>query len=342
MENTIKSNNKAIHAEDSSGLLEPILRTIQENRIYVVIGILAIVIFSLVPPIIGVDSFYIYFLFMIFLYIAVSQGWNLIGGFTGQLSLGTHAFFALGGYTTALIWIHDITHTWYYFDPLVMFLSGVVPAIFAVLIGIPTLSRLRGDYFAFGTLAAAEVLKVVILRTQKFSGGQAGLSVKGEGFTDLGIYYYTALGLAVLTVLVLFVITKSRIGVAIRAISEDETSAASHGIYILKYKLIAFCISSFIMGICGSLYFYYQFIVNPSSMMDLTRWMFYPLLICILGGNGTIMGPIIGAFIIYTLFTFAENVMGRIHPMLSGFIIILVMKYLPTGIWGLKEKISRR
>jgi branched-chain amino acid transport system permease protein len=77
-------------------------------------------------------------------------------------------------------------------------------------------------------------------------------------------------------------------------------------------------------------------------MMDLNRWMFYPLLICILGGKGTIMGPIIGSFIIYSIFTFAENLMGRIHPMLSGLIIILVMKYLPTGIWGLKEKILRR
>ena len=240
MENTIKSTNQVTYAEDSPGLLKSILGTIQENRIYVIVGILAIVILSMLPPIIGVDSFYIYFLFMVFLYITVSQGWNLIGGFTGQLSLGTHAFFALGGYTTALIWIHDITHTWYYFDPLVMFLSGVVPAIFAVVIGIPTLSRLKGDYFAFGTLAAAEVLKVVILRTQGFSGGQAGLSVKADGFTDLGIYYYTALLLAVLSVLAIFIITKSRIGVAITAIREDEMSAASHGIHTLKYKLISF------------------------------------------------------------------------------------------------------
>ena len=262
METTIKSTNQVTYTEDSPGLLKAFLRTIQENRNYVIIGILAIVLFSMVPPLIGVDSFYIYFLFMVFLYITVSQGWNLIGGFTGQLSLGTHAFFALGGYTTALIWIHDITHTWYYFDPLVMFLSGIVPAIFAIFIGIPTLSRLKGDYFAFGTLAAAEVLKVVILRTQEFSGGQAGLSVKGEGFTDLGLYYYTALVLAVLSVLVLFIITKSRIGVAITAISEDETSAASHGINILKYKLISFIISSLSLGfvaVCIS-------IINSSSI----------------------------------------------------------------------------
>ena len=192
------------------------------------------------PFIIGVDSFFIYYLFMVFIYIVVSQGWNLIGGYTGQVSLSTHAFFALGGYTTALIWIHNVTHTWYYFDPLVMFLSGVVPAIFAILVGLPTLSRLRGDYFSFGTLAAAYILQIIILRTTEFSGGAVGLRLPGGAFTDLGRYYWTALLLVVLAVWAVYAITKSRIGLALRAISEDEVSAASHGIHILKYKLVCF------------------------------------------------------------------------------------------------------
>ena len=101
-------------------------------------------------------------------------------------------------------------------------------------------------------------------------------------------------------------------------------------------------ISSFMIGVCGSLFAYYQFMVNPATLMSLDRWMFYPILICVLGGNGTIMGPIIGAFIVVTLFTFGENLVGRVHPMLSGILILLVMKYLPTGIWGLKDKISPR
>jgi len=305
-----------------------------------IIILLVLAVFAVIPFIIGVDSFFIYYLFMVFIYIVVSQGWNLIGGYTGQISLSTHAFFALGGYTTALIWIHHVTHTWYYFDPLVMFLSGVVPAIFAIIIGLPTLARLKGDYFSFGTLAAASILQIVILRTTEFSGGAVGLRLPGGAFTDLGIYYWTSLSLVVGAIGAMYLITKSRMGLALRAISEDEVSAASHGIHILKYKLLSFMISSFIVGICGSLFAYYQFMVNPATLMSLDRWMFYPILICVLGGNGTLMGPIIGAFIVVTLFTFGENLVGRVHPMLSGILILLVMKYLPTGIWGLREKVG--
>jgi len=305
-----------------------------------IIILLVLALFAAIPYLIGVDSFFIYYLFMVFIYIVVSQGWNLIGGYTGQISLSTHAFFALGGYTTALIWIHHLTHTWYYFDPLVMFLSGVVPAIFAIIIGLPTLARLKGDYFSFGTLAAASILQIVILRTTEFSGGAVGLRLPGGAFTDLGIYYWTSLFLVVGATGAMYLITKSRMGLALRAISEDEVSAASHGIHILKYKLLSFMISSFIVGICGSLFAYYQFMVNPATLMSLDRWMFYPILICVLGGNGTLMGPIIGAFIVVTLFTFGENLVGRVHPMLSGILILLVMKYLPTGIWGLKGKVG--
>jgi len=336
-------------ARESSGFLKSLLRTSLKNRVYLIIIVIALVVFGAMPYMIGVDSFFIYYLFMVFIYIGVSQGWNLVGGYTGQISLGTHAFFALGGYTTALIWIHGITHTWYYFDPLLMLLSGIVPAIFAVIIGLPTLSRLRGDYFSFGTLAAAEVLRIIILRTTEFSGGATGLQLPSGGFTDLGIYYWTALLLAVLATLAVFIITRSRIGLALRAISEDETSAASHGINILRYKMLSFVIGSFMIGVFGSLFVYYQFLINPATMMTIDRWMFYPLLICVLGGNGTIMGPIIGAFIIVTLFTFGQNALGainpalsKVHPMLSGLIIILVMKYMPTGLWGLKDKISPR
>ncbi len=327
--------------KDSSGFLKSLLQASLKNRIYLIIAVLVLVVFGTMPFMIGVDSFFIYFLFTCFAYIALSQGWNLVGGYTGQISLGTHAFFALGGYTTALIWIHNITHTYYYFDPLVMVLSGIVPAIFAIIIGIPLLSRLRGDYFAFGTLAAAEVLRIVILRTTEFSGGAVGLRLPGGGFTDLGRYYWTALLLAVLATLAVFFISRSRIGLALRAISEDEMSAASHGIHILRYKLLSFAIGSFIIGVCGSLYAYYFFIVNPSSMMSL-NWMFLPLLICVLGGNGTILGPIIGAPIVAALFIFGENVVGRVHPMLSGVLIILVMKFLPTGLVSLKDRVFSR
>ena len=104
-------------------------------------------------------SVLVYFLFLAFCYIVIAQAWNLVGGYTGQISLGQHAFFGLGAYTTGLIWLHDLTKTGYYFDPVTMILSGLVPVVLAILIGIPLLSRLRGDYFALGTLGMGQIIK---------------------------------------------------------------------------------------------------------------------------------------------------------------------------------------
>jgi branched-chain amino acid transport system permease protein len=316
------------------------LKKDKRNISYAIIALIIIVL-ATVPFYSDVDSFFAYYLFLCFLYIILAQGWNLVAGYTGQISLGTHAFFALGAYTTAIIWLHDVTKTWYYFDPLVMFLSGLVPTVFAVIIGIPLLSRLRSDYFSFGTLAAAEVLRILILRGGKFTEGAMGLRLPGEGFTGMGIYYWVALFLAILATAVVYFITRSRMGLALRALSEDETSASSHGINILQYKVISFAIGSFLMGICGSLFAYYLFIVSPPAVMNL-NWLFLPILICILGGNGTILGPIIGAFVVGAIFSYADVYLGRIHPMVSGIVIILVMKFLPTGLVGLKDRITTR
>jgi len=313
----------------------------KRNRIYIIIIVLAIIAFGTVPFYIDVDSYFAYYLFICLVYITLAQGWNLVAGYTGQISLGSHAFFALGAYTTAIIWLHDITKTWYYFDPLVMVLSGLVSAVFAILIGMPLLSRLRGDYFSFGTLAAAEVLRIVILRGGKFTEGAMGLRLPGTGFTTMHPYYWTAFFLALFATAAVYFITRSRMGLALRAINEDEMSAASHGIHILYYKLLAFAIGSFIIGICGSLYAYYLFMISPLAVMNL-NWMFLPILVCILGGNGTILGPVIGAFVVGALFSYGDVYVGQRHPMLSGILIILVMKFLPTGLVGLKDKILPR
>jgi len=310
----------------------------KQNRLYIMITVLAIIAFGTVPFYINVDSFFAYYLFICFVYIILAQGWNIVAGYAGQISLGTHAFFALGAYTTAILWLHDITKTWYYFDPLVMVLSGLVSVAFAIIIGTPLLSRLQGDYFSFGTLAAAEVLKILILRGGKFTQGAMGLRLPASGFKTMHPYYWTALLLALLATAAVYFITRSRVGLALRAINEDETSAASHGVHILTFKLFAFAVGSFLIGLCGSLYAYYLFMISPLAVMNL-NWMFIPILACILGGNGTVLGPIIGAFAVGALFSYGDVYVGQNHPMLSGIFIILVMKFLPTGIIGLKDKV---
>jgi branched-chain amino acid transport system permease protein len=299
--------------------------------------------FSTVPFFINVDtSYFAYYLFLVFCYIAVSQGWNLVAGYTGQISLGTHAFFGLGAYTTGIIWLRDITKTGYYFDPVLMVLSGLVPVILAIIIGIPLLSRLRGDYFAFGTLGVGQIVTVIFIKARHVTGGADGLHLPSTVFESMKPYYWTSLLLAFFATVVVYVIIRSRVGLALRAVKEDETAAAAHGIHILKYKIFAFAVSAFLAGLCGSLYGIYLFHINPDSVMNLNNWMFYPLLMCVLGGNGTIIGPIIGAFFITALFSFGDVYFKGTHPIVSGLLIILVMRFMPGGLIGLKDKILSR
>ena len=154
--------------------------------------------FAALPLIVDPErSSLVYFLFLAFCYIVIAQAWNLIGGYTGQISLGQHAFFGLGAYTTAFIWLYDITKTGYYFDPVTMVLSGLVPVVLAVIIGIPLLSRLRGDYFALGSLGVGQIIKILFVKGGFFTGGADGLHLPSRVYTSMSPYYWTGLLLAV-------------------------------------------------------------------------------------------------------------------------------------------------
>jgi branched-chain amino acid transport system permease protein len=283
-------------------------------------------------------SYLIYFLFLTFCHIVLTQGWNLVAGYTGQISLGNHAFFALGAYTTALIWRADLFRgANYYFDPITMALSGLVPVVFALAIGIPLLGKLRGDYFALGTLGFGEILKVAFIKGGHFTGGPIGIMLPSSVYTTMRPHYWMALFLALLATAVVYFMSRSRVGLALVAIREDETAASSSGIHILKYKVLAFAISAFLFGVCGSLYAYYLFQVSPEGFLIL-RWTLYPILMCVIGGSGTVIGPIVGSLVMTGVFTGANIYFPTIHPVFSGVIIILVMLFMPNGIVRLWHK----
>jgi branched-chain amino acid transport system permease protein len=308
----------------------------------ITVTLLVTVVLALIPLFVDVEaSYWIYFLFLTFINIIIAQGWNLVAGYAGQISLGQNAFFGLGAYTTALIWIHDITKTGYYFDPVVMIISGLVPVVLAIIIGIPLLSRLRGDYFAFGTLGVGQIIIVVFLKLRHITGGADGLHIPSTVYSSMMPYYFTGLLLALLATGLVYFITRSKIGLALRAIREDEMSAASHGVFVLQYKVFAFAVGAFLAGLAGSLYAIYLFHINPDSVLNM-NWLFYPILMCVLGGTGTIIGPVIGALFMTALFSFGDIYFPRTHPIISGVLIILVMKFMPSGIIGLKDRIFTR
>ena len=297
--------------------------------------ILIVAAFACVPLVLDPETSYmIYFLFMAFTYLALSESWNLVAGYTGQISLGHHAYFGLGAYAVGIGWLQGITG---YFDPLGFLFAGLAAALLAVVIGIPLLSKLRGDYFALGTLGLGEILRVIFIQGKALTGGPTGLMLSPSAYTSMRPYYYVALFFAVLSVAVTYFMVKSRTGLALVAVRDDETAAAANGINILKYKVLAFAVGAFIAGLCGGLQAFYLFHIHPQNFYGL-NWTLYPILMCVLGGTGTIIGPIIGALFLSGVFELAKIWLPEVHPIFSGAIIIVAIMYLPNGLVRLKLK----
>lgn len=312
------------------------------------IAIVVVAVLALLPFLPGaVDAYYFSFLFFVFLYAVMAQSWNLVAGYGGQISLGSHAFFGLGAYTTAILWsgnhlwgsLYDSHPNIYYFDPVTMLLGGFVAALAAVLIGLPLLSKLHGDYFALGTLGFGEIVKVIFVNGGDFTGGAFGIVAPASSFDTLRPHYWVGLGLMVATALAIRALMRSRYGLALIAVRDDEMAASANGIDTLKVKVAAFAGSAFIAGVAGSLYTFYIFHVGPDSVFDLD-WMLLPLMMTVVGGTGTLLGPILGALVMYAVFDLARIVVPDYHPVISGLTIILAMLFLPKGLMRVGKRLK--
>lgn len=306
------------------------------------IAIGVVLAFALVPFIPDAHEHYLFFyLFLVFVNIIVAQGWNVVAGYTGQISLAQHAFFGIGGYTTALLAIHFFEDGGSYFNPLLLAASGVVAALFAIAIGFPLLSKLAGDYFALGTLGLGEIVRVALIKGGRATGGSAGISMSPEPFETLMPHYWVGLLLAAACTLAVFLMSRSRLGLALMAVREDPIAAAASGVPVLRMKVGAFAASAFMTGLAGSLYAFYVFAVSPGGFLNLS-WTLYPILMCVMGGNGTVLGPVLGAFVMTAVFSAGNVYLPGAHPIVSGALIILVMLFMPNGILRMREGRRRR
>jgi branched-chain amino acid transport system permease protein len=306
----------------------------KKGMISTIVIIVILAFFATLPFFFDVDVSYLgYYIFITCVYLTVAQGWNLVAGYTGQISLGQNAFFGLGAYTMAGMWLNGIG-LWFFFDITLMIAAGIAPALLAILIGIPLLSRLKGDYFSFGTLGMGMIVNVLFIKGGDLTGGANGVYLDASSFSTMRIYYWVGLLMAFLATLAVYLITNSRIGLALKAIREDDISAASHGVNVLKYKVLAFAIAAFMAGVAGAVYGYYLFHLEPASVFNM-NWLFYPILMVVLGGTGTVVGPVIGSLIVSALFAYGDIYFGGYHPIASGLLIILVMRFMPAGLMGL-------
>ena len=279
------------------------------------------------------DRYALFIAYFLVLNVAFAQSWNLVGGYTGLISLGHAAFFGIGAYAAA---ISIITFKL----PVVagFIIGGLASTAFAFLISFPTF-RFRGIYFAIGTLVLAEALRIWMINWE-FIGGAQGMQFPiGIGFRLSG-YFYIMLGLAVGSTALLMYILRSKLGVGLRAIRDNEDGAQNLGVDIFRTKLAALMISAFIAGLVGAVHAGRLGAIEPYSIFG-AAWTIGVVNIVIIGGMGTIFGPIIGAIFI-TLLTEAMADFSGIHLIIEGVILILVIRYMPYGLWGFALKILRR
>ena len=266
----------------------------------------------------------------IFMFVALAQGWNIIGGFTGYASFGQVVFFGLGGYFTAVAMSHWGVDFW-----VSLVLSGLVAGAFGVLIGLPLL-RLKGHYFAIATLGVAEGMREVVNNIPKLTGGGAGISIPTVGTQATTAYlgndgfYLVYLALAVLAVLVGLLVSRNKFGFALRAIHQDEDAAAAMGINTTKSKVAAFALSGFVTGMVGSTYAFQQVTIFPERLFDVDITVLMVIMV-VIGGSGTVLGPLLGAVALQYVSEWLRQNFTEVHTLILGGIIIAAVILLPQG-----------
>jgi len=266
----------------------------------------------------------------IFMFIALAQAWNLIGGFAGYASFGQVAFFGVGGYFTAIAMSRWHTSFW-----TALVLSGIVAGLFATLIGFPLL-RLRGHYFAIATLGVAEGMGELVTNLPGLTGGGAGITVPTVGkdattpYLGNDGFYLLFLALAALSVLIAGLVSRSKFGYGLRAIHQDEDAAAAMGVGTTLLKVLAFVLSGFIIGLVGSSYAFQQVTIFPERLFDVEISVLMVIMV-VIGGSGTVLGPLLGAVALQFLSEYLRQHFTDLHIFILGAIIILAVMLLPQG-----------
>jgi branched-chain amino acid transport system permease protein len=277
---------------------------------------------------------FLHILISIFVYVTLVQSWNLPGGYTGYTSFGHVLFFGIGGYTTAILIVFlSVTAVVTYL------IAGILSSLVALVFGYVSL-RLKGPYFAIATLALATIGRYVFLNVEIFGGAEGVLMPMSSFSPDIEKipYYYGSLLVASLTTLTVYLITKARLGLGLMAIRENEEKAAGAGINTTKHKVIAFIVSAFFPGVIGGLYASYLEYVNPDSCFSIL-YSANILLMAILGGIGTIAGPILGSAVVVILSEIFSLVIGHQGRLIVfGLILTLMAIYLPGGLLSVKVK----
>ena len=293
--------------------------------------LLVFLLVLMAPPFLS--GYWVRLLANVFMFAVLTQGVNIIAGYCGYLSLGNILFFGLGSYITAVLM------TKFAFSFTVAFLaSGVGAVLFSVVVGLPIL-RLRGQYFLMATLALSELMRE-ITSGLNITGGGRGITLPmfaGGPAMINNFFYYFMLGLLVTCTFCIWWIDRSHLGLAFKAIKFDEDAASVMGINPPPYKTICWAISALFTGFAGSGFAYWMGYIDPGVVYEITPSIKIYLMM-VLGGAGTVWGPLAGAFFIELISEFAWTRFLEYHFLIVGLILILTVLFTPKGLMDLVGK----
>ncbi|HJV38593.1 MAG TPA: branched-chain amino acid ABC transporter permease [Geothrix sp.] len=310
---------------------------------------------------------------MILLFLSVSQGqsWNILGGYAGQYSVGHAAYFGVGAYTTMMLMYSKQVAPW------VGVWAGVAAVIVVALVIGSICFRLRGPYFVLASIAVAEIMRLSAINLTTLTNGAEGILVTeipafkiGErvvtDFLTKVPFYYIGLFLALLTLAIAYWVQHSKLGYYFQAIREDQDAAHSLGIHISVYKNIGLVISAVLTSLAGSFYGIYVGFVDPPTVLGLDVSV-QIMLICIIGGMGTIWGPVLGSLLLVPLSEalrsnmiteglvkiglvsadskvglFLKENLAHAHVLIYGILVVLVILFMPDGLMGFVKKLALR
>lgn len=286
-------------------------------------------------------SFETHTLIYCYYYIVVASSWNLVAGFSGQLSLAQAAFAGLGAYSSALFVMHTGI------SPFIgILISAILGWGISYSIGYLCL-RLKGSYLTLATLGFAETIRLLITIEYPYTGGSLGLGFPPHSLiepffqtTSKIPYYYFMLGILAVSMFIIYKVVHSNIGLYLRAIRDDEDAASAMGVEVAKWRTFAFSVSGLLTGLAGAFTAHYELILSPFTL--LLSEMSLIMAMAVFGGLGSFAGPILGTFIVFPVSEYIRLSFGGFNVIIFGIVLILMMRFFPGGIYALiKRMISR-
>jgi branched-chain amino acid transport system permease protein len=308
-----------------------VARSTRMHKVVLLVSVIVVAVLAAVP-------FFAQVAFMrtmvtFFTLLALAQMWNLLGGYAGLISVGQQAYIGLGAYGLWLL--GDELHIHPFIS---VFLAGLLAVAIALPVA-PLLFRLRGGYFAIGTWVVAEVIRLIVSNIQTTGGGSGKTVISAARLpidTRITGTYLLGLFVAVGSILLVYFLLRSRLGLALTAIRDNDLAAQSSGVNVFRSKLYVYAIAAFGCGVVGAVVAMNLLRIQPNAAFSI-NWTAYALFIVVIGGFGTIEGPIIGAVIYFTLLQSLSQY-GTLYMLLLGIVAVIMATLAPRGIWGFVVK----